>query len=190
MDDKKRIVVGISGASGIPLAIELLKSLYKVSYIETHLVISEGGKKTLECETKMSLNEVEALADTVYDINNIGAAIASGSFRTEGMIIVPCSMKTLAAINCGYSDNLLQRAADVTIKEHRKLVLVPRECPLSPVHLRNMYELSQMGVYIIPPVISFYNNPETIDDVTKQIVGRILDAFGIECDSFVRWSGI
>lgn len=190
MEERKRIVVGISGASGIPLAIELLQVLHSTPFVEIHLVISDGGKKTLECESKMSLSELEALADIVYDINNIGAAIASGSFKTEGMIIIPCSMKTLAAINCGYSDNLIQRAADVTIKEHRKLILVPRECPLSPIHLRNMYELSQIGVYILPPVISFYNNPETIDDVTHHIVGKILDSFGIEHKNFIRWRGI
>lgn len=190
MNNKKRFVIGISGASGAPLAITLLRALQDRPDIETHLVISNGARITTPLETGLSLYAVEALADVLYDNKNIGASIACGSFKTDGMIVVPCSMKTLAAINCGYADNLIQRAADVTIKEHRKLALVTRECPLSPIHLKNMYELSRIGVYILPPVISYYNLPETVEDVTRQIVGKILDVFDIDYEHFVRWDGM
>lgn len=186
---KKRIIIGISGASGTPIAIELLKALRDESKIETHLIISDGGVMTLEQESGYTRSDVEALADVVHDNRNIGASIASGSFKADGMIIAPCSMKTLAAVNHGYSDNLLQRAADVTVKERRQLLLVPRECPLSPIHLRNMYELSQLGVIILPPVVSYYNNPVTAEDMTRHIVGKILDAFGIDYEYFKRWDG-
>lgn len=160
------------------------------SGIETHLVISDGGRLTIPLETRLSVKEVESLAHVTYDNRDIGASIACGSFKTDGMIVAPCSMKTLAAINQGYAENLLQRAADVTIKEHRKLVLVVRECPLSPIHLKNMYELSQIGVYILPPVISYYNLPKTVEDVTQYIVGKILDTFEIDYKHFMRWSGL
>lgn len=190
MKNNRRIIIGISGASGAPIAITLLRALRVYPGIETHLVISDGAKLTIWQETSFSVEETENLAHAVYDNNNIGASIASGSFKTDGMIIVPCSMKTLAAINCGYADNLLQRAADVTIKEHRKLLLVPRECPLSPIHLKNMYELSKIGVYILPPVVSYYNMPETADDITRHIVGKILDSFGLDYEHFVRWKGM
>lgn len=184
---RKRIVVGISGASGIPLAISLLKTLSEFSEVETHLVISDAAKKTLAFETEDSLEDVETLADAVYDVNAIESAIASGTFRTAGMVIVPCSMKTVAGIAGGYSDNLLLRAADVTIKERRKLILVVRETPLSSIHLRNMLELSRMGTIILPAVLSYYNNPETIEDMEMQLVGKILDQLGIPDQKLVRW---
>ena len=140
-------------------------------------------------ESEISMEEICALADVVYENDNIGASIASGTFKTMGMVVVPCSMKTAAGIHSGYSDNLLLRAADVTLKEQRKLVLVPRECPLSPIHLRNLYELSMMGVQILPPVLSYYQHPQTVRDCTLHMAGKILDQFGIEIEEFQRWEG-
>lgn len=182
------LIIGISGASGAPVAVCLLKELRRMQ-VKTHLVISTGGEMTIEQETGCSVEEVKQLADEVYDNRNLGAALASGSFKTQGMIVVPCSMKTLAGIHSGYSDNLLLRAADVTLKERRRLVLVTRECPLGTIHLRNMYELSQMGAVILPPVLSFYQKPETLEDMTIHIAGKILDQFGLECRGFRRWEG-
>ncbi|MDD2970849.1 MAG: UbiX family flavin prenyltransferase [Lachnospiraceae bacterium] len=183
-----RIIVGISGASGAPIAIELLKSLREESDVETHLVYSAGAVQTIRQETISTLEELEALADEVYDCNNIGGSIASGSYQMDAMIVVPCSMKTLAGIVSGYSDNLLLRAADVTLKERRKLILVTRECPLSTIHLRNMLEISNMGGIILPPVLSYYNHPETIEDATKHIVGKIMDTVGLDYKEMKRWS--
>lgn len=188
MGDRRHIVVGITGASGAPLAIELLKSLQKKPGIETHLIVSESGRLTIEHETGHTLADVGQFADYVYAINDMSAIISSGTFKTDGMIIVPCSMKTLAGINHGYSDNLIQRAADVTIKEGRKLLLIPRETPLSAIHLKNMYELSRLGVSILPPMLGYYNRPETISDATAHIVGKILDSFGISYTNFKRWN--
>lgn len=189
--DKKRLIVGMSGASGAILTVELLKQLGNYAgEIETHLVVTKGAKMTLSQETAYSLKELEELADKVYDNDNIGAAIASGSFKTMGMVVVPCSMKTLAGIVSGYSDNLLLRAADVELKERRKLVLVTRECPLGTIHLRNMYEASRLGAVILPPVLSFYNRPENIDDSIRHICGKIMDQFGLETNGFRRWEGM
>lgn len=190
MEHKKRIIVGITGASGAPIAITLLKALHDLHHVETHLLMSNSAHITIKQETKYTVNEVERLADVVYPIHDIAAKISSGSYKTDGMIIVPCSMKTLAGINHGYSDNLIMRAADVVIKERRQLLIVPRETPLSQIHLRNLYDLSQIGVHILPPVIAFYNKPETIQDITNHIVGKILDAFNIEYDKFKRWDGL
>ena len=187
---KKRLVVGMSGASGAPLAVEFLRQMEKQETWETHLVMTEGAKMTLEEETDLTCGQIEALATHVYDNHNIGAAIASGSFRADGMIVIPCSMKTVAGIANGYSENLLLRAADVTIKEGRKLVLVARECPLSPIHLRNMYELSRMGVVIIPPMLSYYHRPESVEECTRHIVGKVLDQFDMEGEEYRRWQGI
>lgn len=187
---KKRLVIGVSGASGAPLAVELLRQMKKQEEWETHLVLTQGARMTLEQETDLTCGEIEALATHVYDNHNIGAEIASGSFKTDGMIVIPCSMKTVAGIASGYSENLLLRAADVTIKEGRKLVLVPRECPLSPIHLRNMYALSQMGVVMIPPMLSYYNRPESVEECTKHIVGKVLDQFDIEGEAYRRWQGM
>lgn len=184
----KRLIIGISGASGAPIAVALLKALSETEY-ETQLIISPGGEQTILAETDYSVEEVCGLADVVYTHTNIGAAIASGSYQTEGMLVVPCSMKTIAGIHSGYSENLLLRAADVTIKERRRLVLVARECPLSAIHLRNMYELSRMGVEILPPVLSYYNKPQSLEDATNHIVGKILDRFGIAFTPFQRWEG-
>ena len=186
---KDRIIVGISGASGAPMAVELLRQLAANDTIETHLVFSKAANQTLEQETDVTMEELCSLADVVYENNNIGAALASGSFKTKGMIILPCSMKTLAGVACGYSDNLLLRAADVIIKERRKLVMCVRECPFSTIHLENMHKLSMMGVVIMPTVLSFYNRPESIDDCIKHIVGKILDQFDLEGVAFKRWEG-
>lgn len=188
---KRRIIIGMSGASGAPLTIELLKQLcnYK-SRVETHLIVTKGAMMTLEQETEYSLKQLYELADEVHENHNIGAAPASGSFKTMGMIVIPCSMKTLAGIVSGYSDNLVLRAADVTLKERRKLVVVPREAPFGTIHLRNMYEMSQLGAVVIPPVMSYYNHPETIEDCNRHIIGKILDQFDIEGNDFHRWEGI
>lgn len=184
----KKIIVGMSGASGAPIAVELLRQLKNHPDVEVHLVISRGAELTIDQETELSVSQVKDLADVVYDNCNIGASIASGSFKTDGMIVVPCSMKTLAGIVTGYSDTLLLRAADVVLKERRKLVLVPRECPLSNIHLRNMYEVSQAGAVVMPPVLSYYNKPESVEDCTRHIVGKILDQFELEGDGYHRWT--
>jgi 4-hydroxy-3-polyprenylbenzoate decarboxylase len=154
---------------------------------ETHLVLSRGAEETILQETDYKVAEVMGLADKAYGINNIGASLASGTFRTEGMIIVPCSMKTVAGIACGYSDNLLLRAADVTIKENRRLVLATRECPLSAIHLRNMLTLAELGVLIMPPMVAYYHTPVSIEDMNRHIIGKILEKFGIEVPGFSRW---
>ncbi len=181
----KKIVIGISGASGVALGVRVLKELRKVKGTQTHLVVSQGAKLTLKHEYKKNINH---LADVVYDINDLGASISSGTFKHHGMIIVPCSMKSVASIASGLSLNLLLRAADVCIKEKRKLVIVPRESPLSPIHLENLTKLSRVdGVSIIPPMVSYYNNLKTIKQMEKHIVGKILDVFDIEMKGFSRW---
>lgn len=185
---KRRIIVGISGASGIPIAAEVLRQLKKIPDIETHLMYTRGAEMTIPLETELTMEDVRGLADVVYENSNIGAGPASGTFRTIGMVIVPCSMKTLAGIVSGYSDNLLLRAADVTLKERRKLVLVTRECPLGTLHLRNMYEASQLGAVILPPVLSYYNHPDSLEDCTRHIAGKILDQFELESEGMKRWS--
>lgn len=185
--DKKRLVIGMSGASGSILGIEILKVLSGNPEWETHLVVTRGAELTIPQETEYKLEDVTGLAYRAYDIKDIGASLASGTFKTEGMIVVPCSMKTAAGIACGYSDNLLLRAADVTIKERRNLVLVTRETPLSTIHLRNMLTLSEMGAVILPPMVTYYNRPADIESMNKQIVGKILDRFGIEVSGFNRW---
>lgn len=188
-DKRERLVVGISGASGAILGVELLKALRSHGPYEVHLVISEGGCRTILDETSYSVEAVRALADVAYDFYDIGAAIASGSFRTAGMAIMPCSMKTLAGIASGYSDNLELRAADVALKEGRKLVLAVRETPLSRIHLRNMLALSEMGAVILPPMLTYYNEPQTVEDMTLHMVGKILDQFGVDHPGFRRWEG-
>lgn len=186
---KDRIIVGISGASGAAMAIELLRQLRNQESIETHLIYSRAAEMTLKQETNTTLEELGAMADVVYDNENIGASLASGSFKTKGMIILPCSMKTVAGISCGYSDNLLLRAADVILKERRKLVLGVRECPFSTLHLENMHKLSNMGAVILPLVLSFYNHPDSLEACMKHIVGKILDQFDMEGEAFSRWEG-
>ena len=184
---KKRLVVGLTGASGAPLAVELLRGMRSFPDWETHVVCSGIFARTLPLETGLSMEELEALADRMYPLEDIGASIASGTFRTEGMVIIPCSMKTLAGIASGYSDNLVLRAADVTLKERRKLVLVARESPLSSIHLKNMLFLSQCGATILPPMLTYYNCPQTVEDMTRHIVGKVLSEFGLELPGFHRW---
>ncbi len=185
----KRLVVGISGASCANLAILLLKILRELPGWETHLVMSDGARRTIEYETPYGVEEVAALAHVTHPAEDVGASIASGTFKTEGMVVIPCSMKTLAGIAHGYSDNLLLRAADVTLKERRKLVLVVRETPLNLIHLQNMVGLAAMGVIVMPPVLTFYNHPKTLDDVQLHIVGKVLSEFGVEAPGFTRWTG-
>ncbi len=185
--NKRRLVVGMSGASGAILGIKLLEIMKEYPEWETHLVISKGAEMTIMNETEYTLQQVKNLANIVYDCKNIGDSIASGSFETEGMIIVPCSMKTVAGVACGYSDNLLLRAADVTLKERRKLVIVARESPLSTIHLRNMLTLAEAGAYIMPPMPAYYNKPLSIEEVNLHIIGKILDKFGIEVNGYRRW---
>lgn len=185
---KKRLIIGISGASGAPIAVELLKALRETE-IESHLIISHGGECTIRQETSLSVEEVRALADTAYAQTDIGAGPASGTWKSLGMVIVPCSMKTVAGIWSGYSDNLLLRAADVTLKEHRKLVLVARETPLSPIHLRNLHDLAMMGTVVLPPVVGYYHHPQSPEDITRHLVGKILDQFQIDLPYFHRWKG-
>ncbi|MCU6760735.1 Probable aromatic acid decarboxylase [uncultured Roseburia sp.] len=184
----KRLIIGISGASGVPITIALLKALKNLDDWTSCLVISKGGEKTIEMETDYTVQDVIDLADEVHDIKNIGASIASGTYKTEGMVIVPCSMKTVAGIANGYSDNLLLRAADVVLKERRKLVLVARETPFNTIHLKNMLSLSQMGAIIMPPVQTYYNMPETVQDMIDHITGKILDVFDIDYQNFRRWN--
>jgi flavin prenyltransferase len=184
---KKRLVIGISGATGPIYGIRMLEILKDVD-IETHLVISDASETTIQLETDYQMDYVKGLADCVYDINNVGGAIASGSFQTMGMVVAPCSIKTLSGIAHSYNENLLIRAADVTLKEGRKLVLMVRETPFHKGHLRLMLEAAEMGAVIAPAIPSFYKKPKTIDDLVNQNVGRILDFFDIKIDLFDRWS--
>lgn len=182
-----RLVVGISGASGSILGIEILKAMRDFPGWETHLVISKGAERTIVQETPYSVMEVINMATQVHAIEDIGASIASGTFKTEGMVIAPCSMKTLAGIACGYSDNLLLRAADVSIKEKRNLVLLTRESPLSTIHLKNMLFMAQQGATILPPMLTYYNKPSSIEDLNRHIIGKALSIFNIDIKGFKRW---
>ena len=187
----KRLTIGISGASGVIYGIRLLEVLKDVPEVETHLVLSNAAKQTILLETSHSVKEVESLADKIYRFTDIAASISSGSFKTLGMVIIPCSMKTLSGIALSFSDNLLLRAADVNLKDRRPLVLVVRETPLHLGHLRLMTQLTEIGGIILPPMPAFYHEPKTIDDIVNQTVNRTLDLFDIELseDLFRRWSG-
>lgn len=185
---RKRIIVAFTGATGSILGIKALIALRRLN-IETHLIISKWAESTLKYETDYTVANVRALADHVYNNHDMSAPVASGSYRVDGMIVVPCSMKTVAAINAGLCDTLIARAADVIIKERRKLLLVARECPLSGIHLQNMLSLTQNGVIIFPPVPAFYHRPSTIDDIVDHSVGRMLDLFGFHTQDFDRWEG-
>lgn len=185
----RRLIIGISGASGAIYGVRLLEVLKADPGVETHLVTSQAGKLTIGLETNLTLAEVEALADVVHSERNIAAPISSGSFRTDGMIVAPCSMKTLSAIvNC-YSDNLLTRSADVTLKEGRPLILMPRESPLHAGHTRLLHKAAQMGIHLCPPMPAFYNKPQSVSDLVDHSVGRALDLFGIDPEIVERWSG-
>ncbi|MFC6885632.1 MULTISPECIES: UbiX family flavin prenyltransferase [Actinomadura] len=186
---RPRLVVGISGSSAPQYGIALLEALRKLGTVETHLVVSAGARRTVELEARRDPDEVCALADVVHDSRDLAAAVSSGSFLTLGMAVVPCSMKTLAAVAHGFSGDLLARAADVTLKERRRLVLVTRETPLGLVHLRNMTAVTEAGAVVLPPVPGFYARPRTIDDLIAHTVGKVLDQFGIEHHLFRRWDG-
>jgi len=183
---KKRIIIGISGASGVIYGIEILKELAKKD-LETHLIISESGKKNITIETDYSIRDVESMADKVYDDKDFEAPPASGSFVTSGMIVAPCTIKTLSGIANSYSGNLLIRAADVTLKEKRKLVLMVRETPLHKGHLNLMSMAANLGAHILPPIPSFYHHPKTIEDIIHQTIGKVFDYMGIEHNLFQRW---
>jgi 4-hydroxy-3-polyprenylbenzoate decarboxylase len=184
----QRLVIGISGASGVIYGVTMLHLLQDQD-LETHLIISEAGRRNIEIETEYSREEVESMATHVYDNRDVGAAIASGSFLTGGMVVVPCTIKTLSGIANSYTDNLLVRAADVTLKEGRKLVLVVRETPLHKGHLRLMTDAADMGAHILPPIPSFYHQPETIQDIIYQTIGKIFDYLQIPHELFRRWEG-
>ncbi|MCX5098940.1 UbiX family flavin prenyltransferase [Streptomyces sp. NBC_00053] len=184
-----KLVVAMTGATGAPIGVRLLEALKELD-VETHLVVSRWARTTLAQETTYSLREVAALASVCHSPDDQGAAISSGSFRTDGMVVVPCSMKTLASIRTGQGEGLIGRAADVVLKERRRLVLVARETPLSAVHLENMLDLTRMGAVIMPPVPAFYNRPRGIDDIVEHIVARVLDQFDLELPTARRWQGL
>ncbi|PPK68408.1 UbiX family flavin prenyltransferase [Actinokineospora auranticolor] len=183
-----RLVVGITGATGTVIGVRILRGLRDLG-VETHLVLSKWGRATLELETDLTVAQVHALATHVHPHGDQTAPISSGSYRTDGMIIAPCSMKTLAALRTGYGDGLIPRAADVTLKEDRKLVIVPRELPLSEIHLENMLALRRMGAVIAPPSPAFYTRPRTVEDIVTHISARVLDQFGLDLPEAVRWTG-
>ncbi len=190
MGEKKRLVVGISGASGASLALNLLQTMQTIPDWEVDLVVSGGAERTLEHELGLGLADLDSFADHVHPIDDIGASIASGTYKTQGMVVIPCAMKTLAGVAHGYSDNLLLRAADVTMKERRTLVLVTRETPLSLIHLQNMTTMASFGAVVLPPMLTYYNHPETLKDMNDHIVGKVLNEFGVEHRRFRRWQGM
>ena len=187
----KRLIVGLSGASGAIYGVRLLQVLRNVAEVETHLVMSQAARQTLSLETDLSLRDVQALADVVHDARDIAASISSGSFKTAGMVILPCSIKTLSGIVNSYTDTLVTRAADVVLKERRPLVLCVRETPLHLGHLRLMTQAAELGAVIMPPVPAFYHRPTSLDDVINQTVNRVMDQFDIDLpeDLFTRWQG-
>ncbi len=183
-----RLIVGITGATGVVYGVRILERLREAG-VETHLVLTRWGARTLMHETPYTKEQVEALATVAHNPADMGAAISSGSFQTDGMIVAPCSAKTLGAIANGFGDNLVHRAADVILKERRRLVLVLREAPLSDIHLENMLKLSRMGAIMMPPVPAFYSLPQSVDDIVDHSVARMLDLFGVEVKGAVRWTG-
>lgn len=186
-----RLIIGITGASGAVYGVRMLEMLRATGTCETHLVMSSSGVMTAQQELNMRRAEIEALADVVHNVKDIGATIASGSFQSAGMVIAPCSMKTLASIAQGFADNLVSRAADVILKERRRLVLLARETPLNLAHLRNMTSVTEMGGIVFPPVPAFYTQPETLDDIVNHTIGRLLDLFDIPHEGLVkRWAGM
>jgi 4-hydroxy-3-polyprenylbenzoate decarboxylase len=184
------LIIGITGASGVVYGIRLLEVLSRMKEAETHLIISEAGELNIRHETDWKVEDIRAMASFSYNINDIAARIASGSFKRDGMIIAPCTVKTMSALANSYCENLLTRAGDVTLKERKKLVLLVRETPLHIGHIRNMEKLSEMGAIIMPPVPAFYNRPKTIQDIIDHTIGKTLDILGIEHDLFQRWLGV
>ena len=189
-DPRRRLVIAITGATGAVYGVRLLQQLAAIGGIETHLVISDAANLTLHQEVGMQRRDVEALADVVHKNRDVGAAIASGSFQSDGMIVAPCSMKTLAAVALGLSDNLIARAADVVLKERRRLVLMVRETPFNLAHLRNMTAVTEMGGIIFPPLPSFYQRPQSIEEMVDFTAARVLDLFGVEHALAPRWAGM
>jgi len=184
------LIIGITGATGAIYGIRLLEVLSKIEAVETHVIISKHGEETIKHETNYGLNDVRALANFAYEIDDVGASLASGSFQRDGMIIAPCTIKTMSALANSYAENLIIRAGDVTLKERKPLVLVVRETPLHLGHLRSMVRLTEMGAIIFPPVPSFYHKPKTIEDIINSTIGRVLDLFNIEHSLSHRWSGL
>ena len=187
---RKRLIVGITGATGAIYGLRLLQEIKKLDDWESHLVLSDAGALNVWHELKMKRKEVEKLAGAAYHPKDIGAAIASGSFLTEGMIIAPCSMKTLAAVAHAHADDLVSRAADVVLKERRRLVLLPRETPLNLAHIRNMAAVTEMGAIVFPPLPAFYAKPKSLDEMVAHSVARVLDLFGIHSPKLARWEGL
>jgi len=187
---KKRLIVGITGATGATYGVEILRILKGVSRWESHLILSDAGALNAWHELKMKRKAIEALADVAYHPRDIAATIASGSYVTEGMVIAPCSMKTLAAVAHAHADDLVSRAADVVLKERRRLVLLPRETPLNLAHLRNMVQVTEMGGVVFPPVPAFYARPRSLEDLVAHTVARVLDLFGIHAPGLKRWQGM
>ncbi|MEU7723213.1 non-oxidative hydroxyarylic acid decarboxylases subunit B [Streptomyces tibetensis] len=185
-----RLIVGMTGATGAPFGVRLLERLAALQEVETHLVLSRWARTTIEMETGHTARDLGALADVVHKPDDQGASVASGSFRTDGMVIVPCSMKTLAGIRAGYADGLVGRAADVVLKERRPLVLVPRETPLGEIHLENMLDLARKGVRIVPPMPAFYNHPASVGDIVDHVTARILDQLDLPAPDAKRWHGM
>lgn len=188
--EARRLIVGITGATGTAYGVGLLRELRALKGWETHLVLTDAGVLNAHQELGLKRKDIERLADHAYHPKDIGAAIASGSFLTEGMVVAPCSMKTLAAVAHAHADDLVSRAADVVLKERRRLVILPRETPLNLAHLRNMVQVTEMGGIVFPPVPAFYAKPKTIDDLVAHTVRRVLDLFGIHSPKLARWSGI
>lgn len=186
----KRLIVAITGATGAVYGVRLLQALRTIPDAETHLMVSDAGVLSLHQELDMNRKDVEALAHVVHNVRDVGASIASGSFESAGMIVAPCSMKTLASIAHGFSDNLITRAADVVLKERRRLVLMVRETPFNLAHLRNMTAVTEMGGIIFPPLPGFYHRPQSIDEMVDHTVGRVLDLFSIQHELAPRWSGL
>ena len=185
-----RLIIGITGATGAIYGVRLLEVLSKIDNVETHVIISKFGRETIKYETGYELEDVTALADFAYDIDDVGASIASGSFYRDGMIVAPCTVKTMSALANSYTENLIIRAGDVTLKERKPLVLLVRETPFHLGHLRSMVQLTEMGAIIFPPVPTFYNKPKSIDDIVNNTVGRVLDLFNIQHNLSHRWSGL
>ncbi len=184
-----RIIVGITGATGVVMGYYLMQTLRKVKDCEIHLVISDAGIRNWELETDLPFENLTELAHVHHHNKNMAATISSGSYKTDGMIVLPCSMKSLAGITCGYTDNLVLRAADVCLKENRKVVIVPREMPMSKLHLKNMYEAAKLGCIVIPPMLTFYNGSDSLEKQIHHVVGKILMQFDIQPDTFVPWHG-
>jgi flavin prenyltransferase len=187
---KKRLIVAMTGATGSIYGLRILETLRAAGGWETHLIVSDAGMLNAFQEYRLARKDIQKLADVVHNVRDVGASVASGSFITEGMVIAPCSMKTLSGVAHAFSDNLITRAADVVLKERRRLVLITREAPLNLAHLRNMVAVTEMGGVVFPPVPAFYSKAKTIDDIVNHTVGRVLDLFGLQHDTISRWKGI